>query len=247
MSNITLAEVVSFWREAGPERWFRKDEGFDLTIRSRFLAIHEAAARGELAAMEESPEGALAFVILLDQFPRNMFRGSAHAFATDPLARAVANRALARELRPSDRRNDAAGFLSTFHAFRAVGRSGSLRSAPRGIGRYGAIEICGDPSRYRREIRTVSASKPRDGPRYDASRTGVSGRWRIRWVALCRFREFRRVNHFSCPYARQARADPPSSVSRPTRSSRAALPRDVAISFSQIPVRRERWCGRRRW
>jgi uncharacterized protein (DUF924 family) len=62
----------------------------------KFLAIHEAAARGELAAWEESPEGALALVILLDQFPRNMFRGSAHAFATDPLARAVANRALAR-------------------------------------------------------------------------------------------------------------------------------------------------------
>jgi len=97
MSNITLAEVVSFWREAGPERWFRKDDGFDLTIKSKFLAIHEAAARGELAAMEKIPEGALAFVILLDQFPRNMFRGSAHAFATDPLARAAANRALARE------------------------------------------------------------------------------------------------------------------------------------------------------
>jgi uncharacterized protein (DUF924 family) len=49
MSNVTLAEVVSFWREAGPERWFTKDEDFDLTIRSKFLAIHEAAARGELA------------------------------------------------------------------------------------------------------------------------------------------------------------------------------------------------------
>ena len=96
MSNVTPAEVVSFWREAGPERWFGKDEGFDLTIRTRFLAIHEAAARGELALWEESPDGALRLVILLDQFPRNMFRGSAQAFATDPLARAVANRALAR-------------------------------------------------------------------------------------------------------------------------------------------------------
>ena len=45
MSNGTLAEVVSFWREARPERWFGKDDGFDLTIRTRFLAIHEAAAR----------------------------------------------------------------------------------------------------------------------------------------------------------------------------------------------------------
>ena len=96
MSDITSAEVVSFWREAGPERWFGKDEGFDLTIRTGFLALHEAAARGELAAWEESAEGALALVILLDQLPRNMFRGSAHAFTTDALARVVANRALAR-------------------------------------------------------------------------------------------------------------------------------------------------------
>ena len=96
MSKVTSAAIVSFWREAGPERWFEKDEDFDLTIRSRFLAIHEAAARGELSAFEESAEGALALVILFDQFPRNMFRGNARAFATDPLARAVANRALAR-------------------------------------------------------------------------------------------------------------------------------------------------------
>ena len=96
MANAAIADIVSFWREAGPEKWFEKDDEFDLTIRSRFLAIHEAAARGDLAAFEESAEGALALVILLDQFSRNMFRNSARAFATDHLARAVANRALAR-------------------------------------------------------------------------------------------------------------------------------------------------------
>ena len=74
----------------------RERRRFRLTIRTRFLALQEAAARGELSAWEESAEGALALVILLDQFPRNMFRGSAHAFATDALARVVANRALAR-------------------------------------------------------------------------------------------------------------------------------------------------------
>jgi len=96
MSNPIAAEIVSFWRQAGPQKWFEKDEEFDLTIRSRFLAIHDSAARGELAEWERGAEGALASVILLDQFPRNMFRGSARAFATDPLARAVAERALAR-------------------------------------------------------------------------------------------------------------------------------------------------------
>ncbi len=96
MSDVTPAEIVSFWREAGPERWFKQDDDFDLSIKSRFLTMHEAAGRGELAAFEESVEGALALVILLDQFSRNMFRGTARAFATDPRARAVADRAMAR-------------------------------------------------------------------------------------------------------------------------------------------------------
>lgn len=96
MSHVSQLDVVSYWREAGPERWFEKNDDFDQGIRSRFLATHEAAARGELAAHEESAEGALALVILLDQFSRNMFRGSARAFATDALACAVAERAIAR-------------------------------------------------------------------------------------------------------------------------------------------------------
>jgi uncharacterized protein (DUF924 family) len=95
MSDVTPDSIVSFWREAGPEKWFAKDRDFDLTIRSRYLLAHEAAARGAFAAFGESAEGALALVILLDQFPRNIFRDSAHAFATDPLARAVARQAVA--------------------------------------------------------------------------------------------------------------------------------------------------------
>ena len=95
MSTITPADIVSFWREAGPDKWFDQDAAFDLAIREEFLAVHEAAARGEHAAWEDSAEGALALIILFDQFPRNMFRGSPHAFATDALARAVARRAIA--------------------------------------------------------------------------------------------------------------------------------------------------------
>ena len=90
------SEIVSFWRQAGDEHWFEKDDDFDRTVTSRFLPTYEAASRGELAAWEASAEDALALVIVLDQFPRNMFRGSAGAFAADPLARAVADRALAR-------------------------------------------------------------------------------------------------------------------------------------------------------
>jgi uncharacterized protein (DUF924 family) len=88
------AEVVAFWRDAGPDRWFTKDAAFDENIRHHFLAAHEAAAAGKLAGWETSAEGALALLILLDQFPRNMFRGEARAFATDALARAIAAGAL---------------------------------------------------------------------------------------------------------------------------------------------------------
>jgi len=94
--SATAAEIVRFWSEAGHDRWFTKDDAFDAEIRRRFLATHEAAAAGKLAAWEQTAEGALALMILLDQFPRNMFRGSARAFATDPQARAITASALLR-------------------------------------------------------------------------------------------------------------------------------------------------------
>jgi uncharacterized protein (DUF924 family) len=95
MTTVTAADVVSFWRAAGPQRWFETDEAFDRTITTKFLTLHEAAARGELAAWEVDAAGALALVILLDQFSRNLFRGSARAFASDRLACEVASRAIA--------------------------------------------------------------------------------------------------------------------------------------------------------
>jgi uncharacterized protein (DUF924 family) len=90
----TPADVVAFWRAAGPKRWFEKDAAFDDDIRRRFLEVHEAAAAGKLTAWEASAEGALALLILLDQFPRNIFRGQTRAFASDALARAIASRAI---------------------------------------------------------------------------------------------------------------------------------------------------------
>lgn len=88
------ASVVAFWREAGPDRWFAKDAEFDRRFRETFLPLHEAAARGDLGAWAATPEGALALVVLLDQFPRNCFRGTPRMYATDALARAVAATAL---------------------------------------------------------------------------------------------------------------------------------------------------------
>jgi uncharacterized protein (DUF924 family) len=94
VSRPSPSDVVAFWREAGPDRWFNKDAQFDAEIRTRFLALHETAARGDLKDWQLNAEGALALLILLDQFPRNMFRGTARAFATDPQARAITASAL---------------------------------------------------------------------------------------------------------------------------------------------------------
>lgn len=95
-TTATIDDILSFWRAAGPDKWFAKDDAFDADIRARFLAAHEAAANGELAAWEDTPEGVYALLILLDQFPRNLFRGSPRAFATDAQALAIAERAIAK-------------------------------------------------------------------------------------------------------------------------------------------------------
>jgi uncharacterized protein (DUF924 family) len=96
MTSVTKPEeVLAFWRAAGPQRWFNKDDAFDADIRARFLPTYEAAAAGRLSAWEDTAESALALLLVIDQFPRNMFRADARAYAADPLARAVAERALA--------------------------------------------------------------------------------------------------------------------------------------------------------
>lgn len=94
--DITPSAVVAFWKDAGPEKWFAKDDAFDAEFRRRFHDAHVAAARRELDGWIETPDGALALLILLDQFPRNSFRGTAHQFATDPLALMFARQAVER-------------------------------------------------------------------------------------------------------------------------------------------------------
>jgi len=94
--SAAIAQVLDFWRQAGPTRWFAKDEVFDADFRERFADHHEAATDGRLDDWADSAEGILALLILLDQFPRNCFRGTARAFATDDAARALADAALDR-------------------------------------------------------------------------------------------------------------------------------------------------------
>ncbi|GLK78861.1 DUF924 family protein [Methylopila turkensis] len=88
--------VVAFWRAAGRPRWFAKDVVFDRMVRARLGRLRDAAAAGALDHWADTAPGALALLILLDQAPRNLFRGHARAFATDALAVEVARRAVAR-------------------------------------------------------------------------------------------------------------------------------------------------------
>jgi hypothetical protein len=101
-STTTIAlpsEVVTFWfGETVRPLWFAATAEFDQALRERFLATYQAAAAGERADWEITPEGALALVIVLDQFPLNMFRGRPEAFATETAARKVAERAIVRGL-----------------------------------------------------------------------------------------------------------------------------------------------------
>ena len=89
-------DILGFWLGAGPAKWFKKVVAFDEAIRLKFEPTHHRAARGEYDAWAATAEGALALLLLLDQFPRNLYRGSGHAFATDPKARALARAAIER-------------------------------------------------------------------------------------------------------------------------------------------------------
>ncbi|MFS4438965.1 DUF924 family protein [Paracoccaceae bacterium GXU_MW_L88] len=92
----TAQEVLDFWiDQAGPKMWYAQDEAFDAEIRDKFQSVWEEARDGQHDDWLETPEGALALCILLDQFPRNMFRGQGDSFATDAKAREVAGKAIA--------------------------------------------------------------------------------------------------------------------------------------------------------
>ena len=141
-TDVALAGILAFWRDAGPDRWYTRNDDFDADVRRRYLGLWQAAVAGELASWETSDDGALALVIVLDQFPRNMFRGDARTWSSDPLARKVAGRAIVRGV---DRRIEAALlefiYMPFMHSeqladqlycvelFRRTGPSDSLRSA----------------------------------------------------------------------------------------------------------------------
>lgn len=96
MSMARPREVLDFWFGAGPDKWFAKDEAFDAEIRRRFGAAHAAAAGGQFDGWMSEAPGALALIIVLDQFSRNLHRGDHRAFMQDAMALARAEEAIDR-------------------------------------------------------------------------------------------------------------------------------------------------------
>ena len=95
MSEPTVEDVLELWfsERVKPLHW-KEDPAFDAELRERFLPTYEAICAGARSAWQDTPEGVLALIIVLDQFARNMFRGQARAFAADGLARWHTARAL---------------------------------------------------------------------------------------------------------------------------------------------------------
>lgn len=90
-------EILSFWLdETGPEGWYNGGEALDMLMLDRFENVYDRAVQGALSLWLTYPSGVLAYVILTDQFPRNMFRDNAKAFATDKIARAAAKTAISK-------------------------------------------------------------------------------------------------------------------------------------------------------
>lgn len=91
MPAATAHDVLAFWfSDAAKPNWFARSEAFDAAVREALLPLHERAATGELDVWAEAADGALALVLLLDQVPRNVFRGDPRAFATDAKGREIA-------------------------------------------------------------------------------------------------------------------------------------------------------------
>ena len=99
MPDQAIEAVLDFWFvENGPEQWFNKDDAFDAAIRDRFEGLVVQASKGELSPWRETARGALAEILFLDQFPRNLYRDDASAFASDPVALVAAKQALENKI-----------------------------------------------------------------------------------------------------------------------------------------------------
>ena len=144
--SIVPVDVVAFWRDAGMAKWFRGGDAFDAECRAQFLDAHHAAARREYEHWMDNAEGALALLILLDQIPRNVFRDSGHAFATDSLARHYAARAVEAGF---DKQSDASLRLFFYLPFEHAEDMGDQHRSVELITAMGNAELIGYANAHR--------------------------------------------------------------------------------------------------
>nr|CRH06748.1 conserved protein of unknown function [Candidatus Magnetococcus massalia] len=132
---VSVQDVIRFWFESlSPSDWFRKSHGLDARIRGRFMDSHRMITAGELASWRQQPLGWLAQVIVLDQFSRNMFRDTPGAFASDPLALALSQIALAQGVA-----NELSGVQRKF-LYMPFMHSESLTVQDEGLGLFAALD-----------------------------------------------------------------------------------------------------------
>ncbi len=182
-TRASAFSVVEFWREAGPSLWFAKDKEFDRRFRERLLSTHEAAARGDLDGWLATATGALALILLLDQFPRNAFRGTPRMYATDAKARATAAAAIDAghdQAVPKDLRLFI--YLPFGHSEDPADQERSVALA-RGARRAGPVAREAAP-RHHPPLRPLSASQSDPRTRDDRGRAALSRRGRLRGVAI---------------------------------------------------------------
>ena len=142
MTDRAMIDAVNrFWfEELKPEDWFKKSEERDETIKQRFAAIYDRLREGVPASWLETPDGYVAAIVVLDQFPRNMFRGEKRSFATDPLALELAKQAIANGIDAQAATDQAMGSLSAVRAFRRCSRPSAMHRADDGSGNPVALD-----------------------------------------------------------------------------------------------------------
>ena len=122
-----LEFIINYWfSDIGPDRWFTPDPALDIALREKFSTLYESAARGDLKRGEETPSEALALMLLLDLWPRRMFRGTAQAYATDDTALDIARNSIIRHF---DDRLDKAFKLLFYLPFAHAENMGDQRLA----------------------------------------------------------------------------------------------------------------------
>ena len=180
---MTPEAVVSFWQLAGPSRWFTRDAAFDGELSARYRDLVGQARSGFYDGWARNPEGALALILVLDQFSRNIHRGTPLAFAADARALALARR---RDRQRLALGSPGAARLLVPHALRACRRS--RRAAPRGRTvrkprPRGDGLVRETASRHHPALRPLPAPQRHSRTKIVARRSGLPRRRRVRRIS----------------------------------------------------------------